>query len=219
MSPDEAEVDPDRSLCGLIGQGKRKRKKATRTERRQKKAAMAAADEDGGYTDKNRTAVRAEGGALATGGERTCLPDALWTLLKTARCIDVELKDVRSIMPENPDQNARFEVADKYVQQFNLKLTCITKLFKQKGGPALALWRTKGRMFIIQLMVTYDNADKNPDLHCVAYDGVEVKDNNKKSKCKVIDDTDRSSPEEARKLLSSLFPGLEVRVKNVYELA
>ena len=70
--------------------------------------------------------------------------------------------------------------------------------------------------------VTYDNCDKKPDLHCVACDGETVRDNSRHAKVKrlhkVLDAGDRSSPDDARDVFRSLFPGLKVVVKNVYEL-
>ena len=90
-----------------------------------------------------------------------------------------------------------------------------------KGGAALAVLRSKG-FFIIQLRIAYHKDDKKPDRHCVAYDGVEIKDNARTAKVKIIDDTDRDpfQPHKAREVFDSLFrKGLQVRIKNVYELA
>ena len=114
-----------------------------------------------------------------------------------------------------------FTAADEYVQKtFNWTLKRVTSFFNTlKGGPELAILRTKG-FFIIQLRIAYDKYDKEPDLHCVAYDGAEIKDNARTAKVKVVDDMDRSSPLMARKVFSSLFRnGLEVRIKNIYELS
>ena len=81
--------------------------KRKRTGTQQKKAAQKLLTAEGGFTDKGRMAYRAEGGVLATGNERTCLPDALFVLLP-ALGHPVELDDVRSIMP--PDGNTLFTV-------------------------------------------------------------------------------------------------------------
>ena len=87
-----------------------------------------------------------------------------------------------------------------------------------KGGPELALLNTTG-FFVVQLTIAYNKDDKVPDKHCVAYDGLTVRDNYKHSKVKEIDATDRSSPENARAVFNSLFPKMQVRIKNVYELS
>ena len=78
--------------------------------------------------------------------------------------------------------------------------------------------RETGRRLVLQLALTYDNADKNPDLHCVAYDGTVVKDNSQHSKVKEVVASDRGDPASARAVLKDLFPGLKVHVRNVYEL-
>ena len=81
------------------------------------------------------------------------------------------------------------------------------------GGPELAVLRETGRRLVLQLALTYNNADKNPDLHCVAYDGTAVKDNNQHSKVKEVIASDRSDPASALAVLQSLFKGLKVHVK------
>ena len=70
--------------------------------------------------------------------------------------------------------------------------------------------------------VTYDNCDKKPDLHCVACDGKTVRDNSRHAKVKRL--TRCSTRATARRrttraiVFRSLFLGLKVVVKNVYEL-
>ena len=58
-----------------------------------------------------------------TGGERTCVPDALCVLLRS-RGVAVDIEEVRSIMPAAPDQNTRFAKADECVERFGLTLGC-----------------------------------------------------------------------------------------------
>ena len=50
-----------------------------------------------------------------------------------------------------------------------------------------------------------------------AYDGKTVRDNNKYTKVKILEPCDRTK-EGARLVFDSLFEGLEVRIKNIYEL-
>jgi len=216
-SPDEsAPPDVDAEFCPPEGEGGTKRKrKASGAMRAAKRASMHAAEEDAGYVDRGRVEFRSGDEVLVTGGERTCLPDVLYVLMRSLG-VRVELDDVRSITP-NATKNTRFQLADEYVQRFGLRLERVTKQFMVKGGPALKLFNTKG-LYMVQLRVAYDKEDKEPDLHCVAYDGQYVKDNNRYSKVKEIEDLDRSSRESARAVFDSLFKGLQVRINNVYEL-
>ena len=87
-----------------------------------------------------------------------------------------------------------------------LSLPRVSREFlSEPGGPELAVLRETGRRLVLQLALTYDNADKNPDLHCVAYDGTAVKDNNQHSKVKEVIASDRSDPASALAVLQSLF--------------
>ena len=153
---------------------------------------------------------------LATGGKRTCLPDALYNLLPHLS-VSVDLEMLRTMMPADPHANTLFSQADAYLGQFGLTLPRVTKRFMVAGGVELALLKAPG-YYVAQLAVTFDNCDKKPDLHCVACDGETVRDNSRHAKVKVLDASDRSSPDNARDVFRSLFPGLKVVVKNVYEL-
>ena len=119
----------------------------------------------------------------------------------------------------HPRANTLFTAADDYAQQNGFSLKCISKDFQTKGGPAFhLLLRTKGS-FLVQLRVTSGKDDpKPPDLHCVAYDGICVRDNNKYTKVKLLEESDRTR-EKAHLVFDSLFFRLEVRIKNIYELS
>ena len=208
--------DAEAQDCPPAGEGGPKRKrKASGASRAAKKAANNAQSEEGGFTDKGRMEFKKEGGHLITGGKRTCLPDAIGMLLQTLSIV-FEIEGIRSIMPSDPDQNTRFTAADAYVAQFGLTLRRVTNRFMQKGGVAFHLLNATG-LFVIQLRITTGKDDKNPDLHCVAYDGKTVRDNYQYAKVKNLDATDRM-PEHAHEVFDSLFHGLEVRIKNVYQL-
>ena len=172
-----------------------------------------------GFTNKGRLAFKSEGGVLATGQARTCLPDALYVLLPSLLVLAPDLDTVRTaIMGTELFKDALFTTAQTYVQTLGLRLSCITKDFCLKGGPAYHVFNTTGRFLVVHLLVSFGAHDKEPDDHCVAYDGVTVRDNNQYKKVKQLDDGDRASPENARKVFDSLYPNMMVRVKNVYEL-
>ncbi len=79
------------------------------------------------------------------------------------------------------------------------------------------LQRTKGN-FLVQLHVTYNEYDKDGEKHCVAYDGVLVRDNFQYAKVKLIEDSDRNDPLNAREDFSSLFKGQSAQITNIYEM-
>ena len=114
-----------------------------------------------------------------------------------------------------------WQAADEYVRKFGLTLKRVTKDFNGPGGLELQLLQRAAfaaASFVVQLRVTYDNLDRAPDLHCVAYDGFCIKDNHKYTKVKLLEASDRASKDAARAVFSSLFPGLKVQVSNVYAL-
>ena len=214
----DADADADDHTPAGVGGQKRKPKRKRKSRGTQKFNKKAAA-QDGGYTDKGRMHFKGGGGLLVTGstGARSCLPDSISMLLPSFS-ISVDPKEMRSIMPNDPTKNTLFSDADLYLEKHGLTLLRCTQRFTVKGGPALALLRTKGT-FVVQLTITTGKEDKNPDLHCVAYDGKTVRDNYKYSKVKELDGSDSDNFEAARQVFDSLFqPGLQVRIKNVYEL-
>lgn len=174
----------------------------------------------GGYTDKGRIAFKSEGGVLVTGHARTCLPDALFLLLHSLSLVTDDDKDnvQVAIMGDDLYKDALFTTAQTYVKSFGLSLPGVTAEFNTRGGLAYNLLNAKGRKFIVHLLVSFGPHDKDPDDHCVAYDGITVRDNNKYKKVKVLDDGDRSSPDMARNVFDSLYPKMMVRIKNVFEL-
>ena len=210
------------------------KRKRTGVSRSKKQLLIKSATSKGGYVDKGRMIYRAEGGVLATGNDRSCLPDALYVLLYG---LDhpVELEGVRSIMPVHGDTlfSVRLapapswspallthhappaQAADEYVHKFGLELSRVTKDFMGSGGLAFQLLQVSGS-FVVQLRVTYGKND-SPDLHCVAYDGLTIKDNYKYAKVKILEESDRTV-DGSRAVFDSLLPDLQVRVMNVYQL-
>ncbi len=72
---------------------------------------------------------------------------------------------------------------------------------------------------MIQLNVTNNGNDKDGDKHCVAHDGVSVRDNFQYAKVKLIEDSDRNDdPLNAREVFSSLFKGQIAQITNIYEM-
>jgi len=123
-------------------------------------------------------------------------------------------------MPADSNKNTSFKDVDKYARKYyNISIQRVSGNFLNAiGGTAMALLqRTKGN-FLVQLHVTKNEFDKDGDKHCVAYDGVSVRDNFQYAKVKLIEDSDRNDPLNAREVFSSLFKGQSAQITNIYEM-
>ena len=180
-SETEAEVRPP------AGRGVPKKRKRKTGRCRQAEAAARNAPESkkGGFINRGRRTFRDNQGALVTGTKRSCLPDGLWMALVEANC-EVELENVRSIMPEDENEDTPFAAAQDYAAELGFELACVSKeMQKDKGGYAFNLFARDHGYFLVQLRVTTGPTDPEPpDLHVVLYDGKTVRDNNKYTKVK-----------------------------------
>ena len=194
---------------------KRKKRKRTCWQKNLRELKRKEREAAGGFTNKGREAYRREGGSLVSGTEKMCMADAMCNLLPE----QFDLAETRQALARtNPNGNVTFHAADALAVKLGCRLQRVTTPFQQQGGPELALLRQEG-LFVVQLSVTYGPDDLAPDLHCVAYDYLTVKDNYSHSKVKVLESRDRESKEIARVVFKSLFsPELVVRLKNIYEL-
>jgi hypothetical protein len=125
-----------------------------------------------------------------------------------------------ALMPSASGGQVTFHAADELVAKVGYRLERVTARFMEsKGGLALSLLHAEEGLFVVLLCITLNQADREPDMHCVAYDGHTVRDNYQGTKVKVLDASDCESKEKARAVFDSLFPpGLVVRLVNVYEL-
>jgi len=175
---------------------------------------------EAGFVNRGRVAYRPEGGMLVTGILRSCLVDVFFMLLPKHISVNLDINAVRkSIMPADPNKNTCFKDVDKYARKkYNISLQRVTGNFLHAiGGIAMALLqRTKGN-FLVQLHVTNNDHDKDGDKHCVAYDGVSVRDNFQYAKVKLVEESDRNDPLNAREVFSSLFKGQIAQITNIDE--
>ena len=215
----EAEVRPPAGLSVPKPKPKNRKRKTSPARRAEAAARQAPERKKAGYVDRGRGVFRDNQGVLATGTKRTCLADALWMALEEAGCA-VDLEDVRSsIMPEDPDADTTFAATQDYAAELGFELACVSKeMQKEKGGYAFNLLLRETGLYLVQLRVTTGPTDPlPPDLHVVLYDGKTVRDNNKYTKVKILEPSDRTK-EGARLVFDSLFNGLEVRINNIYVL-
>ncbi len=171
--------------------------------------------------DKGRVVFRLEEGILVTGILWSCLVDAFFMLIPKHISVNLDINAAKkSIIPADPNKNTCFKDVDKYARKkYNISLQRVTGNFLHAiGGIAMALLqRIKGN-FLVQLHVTNNDHDKDGDKHCVAYDGVLVGDNFQYAKVKLVEDSNRNDPLNAREVFSSLFKGQIAQIKNIYEM-
>ena len=117
-------------------------------------------------------------------------------------------------------ENTPFQVAQDWVKKkYDLNLVRVSSSFAVKGGPAFALLQLRSGLYVVQLSVTTDNNDKNPEHHCVFYNGMEIIDNQGTSKILQIEESDRQSVAAARVVFKANYAtDIKVLVSNVYQL-
>ncbi len=158
---------------------------------------------------------------LVTGILRSCLVDAFFMLLPKHISVDLDINAVwKSIMPSYPNKNTCFKDVDKYARKYyNISLQSVPGNFLHaiRGIAMALLQRTKG-IFLVQLHVTNNEYYKEGDKHCVACDGVSVRDNFQYAKVQLVEESDRNDPLNAREVFSSLFKGQISQITNINEM-
>jgi hypothetical protein len=217
FSPNTTNMQNYQMSTGINAKWHTQKEKGGKAKRNAKKKKYT----DAGFVNRGRVAYRLEGGVLVTGIGRSCLVDAFFMLLPKHILVDLDINAVRkSIMPADPNKNTCFKDVDKYARKnYNISIQRVTGDFLHAiGGIAMVLLqKTKGK-FLVQLHVTKDEFDKDGDIHCVAYDGVSVKDNFQYAKVKLVEESDRNDPLNAREVFSSLFKGQISQITNIYEM-
>jgi len=217
FSPNTTDLPNYQMSTGIKAKWHTQKEKGGKAKRNTKKSFYTEA----GFVNRGRIAYRSEGGILVTGIQRSCLVDAFFVLLPKHISVNLDINAVRkSIMPADPNKNTCFKDVDKYARKYyNISIQRVSGNFLNAiGGTAMALLqRTKGN-FLVQLHVTKDEFDKEGDKHCVAYDGVSVRDNFQYAKVKLIEDSDCNDPLNARKVFSSLFKGQSAQITKIYEI-
>ncbi len=79
-------------------------------------------------------------------------------------------------------------------------------------------FKGKKVFFLVQLHVTNIDHDKDGDKHCVAYDGVSVRDNFQYAKVKLVEESDRNDPLNEWEVFSSLFKGQIAQKTKIHEM-
>lgn len=189
----------------------------------------------GGFVRKHRQDVRDERGRLFTEkcGNRTCLEDAVANAaFDVLRQFDTELDMDALYGLWDPTEDTPFLALEPYFGEKGLQLKRCTSDFLLGGPAAVNLLQCDDGLFIVQLALTYDNQDCDPDMHCVYYNAKQgyIIDNDRHSKPLYLERRDRefSSPPTALEkrrayalwqAVSPSFAALKVRVFNVYHIA
>jgi hypothetical protein len=217
FSPNTTNMQNYQMSTGINAKWHTQKEKGGKAKRNAKKNLYTEA----GFVNWGRIAYRSEGGILVTGIQRSCLVDAFFMLLPKHISVDLDINAVRkSIMPTDPNKNTCFKDVDKYARKYyNISIQRVSGNFSNAiGGVAMALLqKTKGN-FLVQLHVTKEKYDKDGEKHCVAYDGVSVRDNFQYAKVKLVEERDRNDPLNAREVFSSLFKGQIAQITNIYEM-
>ena len=198
-------------------------KKGLYKQRFQKKINDAQA----GFLKKGRIQYRKEVGVSTSTdvlptqkkNEHTCLEDAVYNAL-LALGENVNLDGVRSMY--NRTTNTPFPVATEFLHKnYKRTMSRVTKEFLLKGGIPFSILQQKNGLFILQLAITYNNEDKEPDFHCVFYNATKgcILDNQQNSKVVYIEDSDRISVQAARDVFGAVARNFKVQIQNVYKIS
>ena len=172
----------------------------------------------GGFTKVGRLAFRFMHGnsALATGTCDTCLPDALMAGM-AALGLTLPHNDAYSIIPSQGD--AHVHAAQEVLSKYGCALAYCREAMTSAGGPELHVLRFSEGVYIIYLRVVCEDGSTDRHFVCLNATTGHVLDNDQHKRVLRIDDADRSSSSNARKLFKYFFMGAkEVHVRAAYQL-
>ena len=191
-------------------------------------AALAPAKKIDGYCMVPRGELRAAGGVIATGDERTCVPDACVVI----RCLLVggrltssvaaaAIAWIRRHIAADPtradDEDPSAADAEAYAEAHGFVLT-----YKRNVSPRLLLGARAG-IFFISLKIDYvdENGEAAQDAHALVYDAARghILDNLRGKGAILIDDGDRVDNRTAmRPFYEELFPkATNIAIRSVHE--
>jgi hypothetical protein len=181
--------------------------------KKRKKARLTELEAEEGYTLLTRGSVRAAGGVVAIGDDRTCLPDALWVMMHLLG-VKVSQQMLRKMLHatelSDPNIAQAREVCNYHDVSFEYKpALCLSPagLFRQREGA-----------FLVVLELVTPSGDT--DFHAIAYDAGagRVLDNEPGGRVPVVDDDDRVSNQQALLVFKQLFPrALKIMMTRVYK--
>ena len=196
---DGSEVGATRKRVAEKGPSKPSKVAKREAARAEKKAAAEHAKEaeDGGYSMLPRGELRAQGGVIATGDARTCLPDAMSVILcmlggvaltpaLAKKTIAWFAKHVQSSRERGADPHVGD--AEAFADERGFTLTHMPNV-----SPRILL-NQRGGLFLARLAIHYsDEGVDKMDTHFVVYDATRghIIDNLRGLGAIVIDDADR----------------------------
>jgi hypothetical protein len=209
----QASRGPDVSAAPDSSTAATKRKRGRKLKQQRKKARTKEEEAQEGYTLTTRGAVRAAGGVVAIGDDRTCLPDALWVMLHLLG-VRVSQQMLRAALHATLMSDPNIAQARDF---------CITKGVSFEYKPALCLspaglFRQREGAFLVVLELV--TPGHTVDYHAIAYDAGagRVLDNEPGGRVPVVDDDDRISNQKALLVFKQLFPrALKIMMTRVYK--
>jgi hypothetical protein len=209
----QASRGPDVSAAPDSSTAATKRKRGRKLKQQRKKARTKEEEAQEGYTLTTRGAVRAAGGVVAIGDDRTCLPDALWVMMHLLG-VRVSQQMLRAALHATLMSDPNIAQARDF---------CITKGVSFEYKPALCLspaglFRQREGAFLVVLELV--TPGHTVDYHAIAYDAGagRVLDNEPGGRVPVVDDDDRISNQKALLVFKQLFPrALKIMMTRVYK--
>jgi len=193
-----------------------------RLHQRQSAINKKKQEKGGGYSLMRKKDLRSIGVQVATGGnddaKRTCLPDALWTILKSLRpACRITKESTRKYFEEYTNKeniDPTQDRAEKYMASNGVLLIHQSKM---TFSPQTVLRQGNG-IFLVRLYWSDPNGQE--DMHCVVYnaDRKIIIDNVPYTKMPLIEASDTKDNYSAIKCFAYFFnPGAKIRIVSVYK--
>lgn len=192
-----------------------------------RKARKTLKNQHAGYIPEPKIEFRRKGGKVSKDGNvRTCLPDSAQDLLAEMGVVvhdeqNVTMRNFLHREDENGEElDSLFEDLNSYTEKnFGISLKRVTSDYdKKKGGLAFNILQETSGYFIIQVLINNRNSVTKTERHCLAYNGKSVRDSDRRSKIRIIENSDRECPQEARKVFEAWFNKENTaRIVNVYK--
>ena len=189
-----------------------KRKRYERAKTR--KARKTMTNQHAGFIPERKSEFRRKGGKVSKDGNvRTCLADSAQDLLAEMGVVvhdeqNVTMRHVLHRENENGEElDSLFEDLKSYTNMnFGISLKRVTSDYdKKKGGLAFNILQERSGYFIIQVLIMSRNAATKPERHCLSYNGKSVRDSDRRSQIRIIENSDRECRQKARKVFESWF--------------
>ncbi len=174
----------------------------TRNSRKRKQQKKKNRSQTSGFCLLARSTVRKEGFTVPVGNERTCLPDAVWCLLKLMN-VAVDQTSVRNAL--QPANDTHHDPNVDQVVTFCRSMGVEISYQAPIAGSPVGLFLQQDGMFLVRMeILTAEGAD----YHTITYHASSgrIFDNEPRGKVPVVTSEDRVSNRKALEVFKHLFP-------------